>query len=234
MSSTTWFPPQDQQPLCVEINGTITLINNSSYIPNQGTASYMDTDNSDYRITYSVFNNESVATLEIHGDGSVVSGVTGDGGSVLHPGGGLLTVNGVHLNGSRVVPCPGAADGLSEITEDMKFTEEKFMSVIVYCCIFIVAAVGNLTVFITLFRNRSELFTTNISHEYSGIGESKWVASPSPMTNFFSISCSFLEDLFRPFLRVGTPTYEKHPFTHQYTVIFNSNLKRHCWPDNFL
>ncbi len=40
------------------------------------------------------------------------------------------------------------------LPEDMTFTEEKFMSVIVYCCIFFVAAIGNLTVFITLFRNR--------------------------------------------------------------------------------
>ena len=157
MSATTWFPPQDQ-PLCVEINGTVTLIN-SSYVPDQGTASYLDTD-SDYRITYRVLNNETIATLEINADGSM--SVTGEG-SAPYPG--LLAVNGVHLNGSRVVPCPGSS--LPEITEDMKFTEEKFMSVIIYCCIFIVAAIGNLTVFITLFRNRSDKFTTNISHKYS-------------------------------------------------------------------
>ena len=158
MSSTTWFPPQDQ-PLCVDINGTVTLIN-SSNVPNQGTSSYLDTD-SDYRITYRVFKNETIATLALNADGSVpVTGGGGVGGqgSVLSPG--LLAEHGVHLNGSRVVPCP---DGSPEMTEDMKFTDEKFMMVIVYCCIFIVAAVGNLTVFITLFRNRSELFPTNIS-----------------------------------------------------------------------
>ena len=149
MSSTTWFPPQDQ-PLCVDINGTVTLIN-SSNVPNQGTSSYLDT-NSDYRITYRVFNNETIATLALNADGSVP--VTGGGeGSVLSPG--LLAEHGVHLNGSRVVPCP---EGSPEMTEDMKFTDEKFMMVIVYCCIFIVAAVGNLTVFITLFRNRLEQF----------------------------------------------------------------------------
>ena len=151
MSSTTWFPPRDQ-PFCVDINGTITLIN-SSYVPNQGTPSYLDTD-SDYRITYRVSNNETIATLETNADGSMP--VTGEG-SVLSPG--LLAVNGVHLNWSRVVPCPDSS--LPEITEDIKFTEERFMAVIVYCCIFIVAAVGNLTVFITLFRNRWEIFTTN-------------------------------------------------------------------------
>ena len=162
MSSTTWFPPQDQ-PLCVDINGTVTLIN-SSYVPNQGTSSNLDTD-SDYRITYRVFNNETIATLTLNTDGSVpVTGGGGVGGqwSVLSPG--LLAEHGVHLNGSRVVPCP---DGSPEMTEDMKFTDEKFMMVIVYCCIFIVAAVGNLTVFITLFRNRSELLSINISHKQS-------------------------------------------------------------------
>ena len=131
-------------------HGTITVIN-SSNIPNQGTSSYLDTD-SDYRITYRVFNNETIATLALKADRSVpVTGGGGGGGegSVLSPG--LLAVDGVHLNGSRVVPCP---EGPPEMTEDMKFTDEKFMMVIVYCCIFIVAAVGNLTVFITLFRNR--------------------------------------------------------------------------------
>ena len=162
MLSTTWFPPQDQ-PLCVDINGTITVIN-SSNIPNQGTSSYLDTD-SDYRITYRVFNNETIATLALNADRSVpVTGGGGGGGegSVLSPG--LLAEHGVHLNGSRVVPCP---EGPPEMTEDMKFTDEKFMMVIVYCCIFIVAAVGNLTVFITLFRNRLELFHINIWHKHS-------------------------------------------------------------------
>ena len=162
MSSTTWFPPQDQ-PLCVDINGTITVIN-SSNIPNQGTSSYLDTD-SNYRITYRVFNNETIATLALNADRSVpVTGGGGGGGegSVLSPG--LLAEHGVHLNGSRVVPCP---EGPPEMTEDMKFTDEKFMMVIVYCCIFIVAAVGNLTVFITLFRNRLELFPINIWHKHS-------------------------------------------------------------------
>ena len=155
MSSTTWFPPRDQ-PLCVDINGTVTLID-SSNVPNQGTSSYLDTD-SDYRITYRVFNNKTIATL------APVTGGGGGQGSVLSPG--LLAEHGVHLNGSRVVRCP---DGSPEMTEDMKFTDEKFMMVIVYCCIFIVAAVGNLTVFITLFRNRSELFSTNISHKQPSV-----------------------------------------------------------------
>ena len=142
MKSSTWMPTPDQ-PLCIEVNGTYTVIN-SSFVTHQGTTSYLDNDSSDLRITHSALNNE---TMEIN----AVS-VPDDSDSTLNPG--YLPVNGLHLNDTPVVPCPNGSGGPPPIPEDMTFTEEKFMSVIVYCCIFIIAAIGNLTVFITLFRNR--------------------------------------------------------------------------------
>ena len=42
----------------------------------------------------------------------------------------------------------------SELPYDMTFNEPALMSVIVYCILFVVAAVGNLTVFVTLCRSR--------------------------------------------------------------------------------
>ena len=66
-----------------------------------------------------------------------------------------FTEHGYHLNGTPVVPCPTLHPLIPPtLPPEMRFTEEKFMSVIVYCCLFIMAAVGNLTIFITLFRNR--------------------------------------------------------------------------------
>ena len=139
MKSSTWMPTPDQ-PLCTEFNGTYTVIN-SSFVTHQGTPSYLDNDSSDTR---GALSNE---TMEIN----AVS-VPDDSDSTRNSR--YLPVNGLHLNGSPVVPCPNGSGGLPPIPEDMTFTEEKFMSVIVYCGIFIIAAIGNLTVFITLFRNR--------------------------------------------------------------------------------
>ena len=45
---------------------------------------------------------------------------------------------------------------------DMTFDEDNLMSVIVYCLLFLVAAVGNLTVFLTLFRNRHRKSRVNL------------------------------------------------------------------------
>lgn len=38
--------------------------------------------------------------------------------------------------------------------DDLKFTQNSLTVVLVYCALFLVAAVGNLTVFISLFRSR--------------------------------------------------------------------------------
>jgi gonadotropin-releasing hormone receptor len=40
------------------------------------------------------------------------------------------------------------------VPRDLVFGEEGLLSVIVYCVLFVIAACGNLTVFITLYRNR--------------------------------------------------------------------------------
>ncbi|XP_041371296.1 gonadotropin-releasing hormone II receptor-like [Gigantopelta aegis] len=40
------------------------------------------------------------------------------------------------------------------LSNEMVFNDDTLVSVIAYCCLFVVAAAGNLTVFITLFRNR--------------------------------------------------------------------------------
>lgn len=45
---------------------------------------------------------------------------------------------------------------------DMTFDEDNLMSVIVYCLLFVAAAVGNLTVFLTLFRNRHRKSRVNL------------------------------------------------------------------------
>lgn len=37
---------------------------------------------------------------------------------------------------------------------EMTFSSDNLVSVIAYCCLFVIAAIGNLTVFITLFRTR--------------------------------------------------------------------------------
>ncbi len=65
------------------------------------------------------------------------------------------TDQGYHVNGTVVVPCPTLYPLIPPtLPPEMRFTEEKLMSVVVYCCLFLMAAVGNLTIFITLFRNR--------------------------------------------------------------------------------
>lgn len=47
-------------------------------------------------------------------------------------------------------------NGTSEMLPmDLVFTDENMVSIVAYTCMFIVAACGNLTVFITLFRNRN-------------------------------------------------------------------------------
>lgn len=38
--------------------------------------------------------------------------------------------------------------------DDLKFTQNSLTVVLVYCALFLIAAVGNLTVFISLFRSR--------------------------------------------------------------------------------
>lgn len=42
----------------------------------------------------------------------------------------------------------------SEVPREISFSSDNLMSVIAYSCLFVIAAVGNLTVFITLFRTR--------------------------------------------------------------------------------
>ena len=39
--------------------------------------------------------------------------------------------------------------------QELYFSDNNLFTVIAYCCLFVIAAVGNLTVFITLFRNRN-------------------------------------------------------------------------------
>ena len=56
-----------------------------------------------------------------------------------------MTENVSHTNLS-VYPPP--------MPREMTFSSDNLMSVIAYCCLFVIAAIGNLTVFITLFRTR--------------------------------------------------------------------------------
>ena len=51
---------------------------------------------------------------------------------------------------------------MSTLPRDMTFTEEALMSVIVYSVLFVIASIGNLTVFITLFRNRHRRSRVNL------------------------------------------------------------------------
>lgn len=47
------------------------------------------------------------------------------------------------------------------LPREMTFTSDNLMSVISYCCLFVIAAIGNLTVFITLFRTRKRKSRVN-------------------------------------------------------------------------
>ena len=51
---------------------------------------------------------------------------------------------------------------LPPLPKELYFTDDSAVSVIAYCCLFVVAACGNLTVFITLFRNRSVRSRVNL------------------------------------------------------------------------
>ncbi len=58
--------------------------------------------------------------------------------------------------------CDVGNKGSTELPREMRFNDDSLMSVIVYCILFLIAAVGNLTVFITLFRNRHRKSRVNL------------------------------------------------------------------------
>jgi hypothetical protein len=89
------------------------------------------------------------ATSKVLCMGSVSTGGA-DTGSTMAAG-----VNGRTTNGTGcVLDRSMAAPNNVQIPPEMIFTDDNMVSVIAYTCLFIVAACGNLTVFITLFRNR--------------------------------------------------------------------------------
>ncbi|XP_064608084.1 adipokinetic hormone/corazonin-related peptide receptor variant I-like [Liolophura sinensis] len=51
---------------------------------------------------------------------------------------------------------------MSDLPKEMQFTDDTLVSVVAYTCLFLVAAIGNLTVFITLFRNRNRKSRVNM------------------------------------------------------------------------
>lgn len=51
---------------------------------------------------------------------------------------------------------------MSNLPKEMQFTDDTLVSVVAYTCLFLVAAIGNLTVFITLFRNRNRKSRVNM------------------------------------------------------------------------
>ncbi len=57
------------------------------------------------------------------------------------------------LQGNETL-CPAQKSGPVQLPREMRFNDDSLMAVIVYCVLFVIAALGNLTVFITLFRNR--------------------------------------------------------------------------------
>ena len=70
--------------------------------------------------------------------------------------------NGTHMLCARNTSLPPALNGsdihclyaLPPLPKELYFSDDSAVSVIAYSCLFLVAACGNLTVFITLFRNR--------------------------------------------------------------------------------
>ncbi len=58
-------------------------------------------------------------------------------------------------NVSSYVRCTSVPRDLGLLPREITFNDDNLVSVIAYSCLFIVAACGNLTVFITLFRNRN-------------------------------------------------------------------------------
>lgn len=70
--------------------------------------------------------------------------------------------NGTHVLCARNTSLPPALNGsdiqclygLPPLPKELYFSDDSAVSVIAYSCLFLVAACGNLTVFITLFRNR--------------------------------------------------------------------------------
>lgn len=49
-----------------------------------------------------------------------------------------------------------------ELPEEMQFGMQHVVSITAYSCFFVIAAIGNLTVFITLFRNRNDRSRVNM------------------------------------------------------------------------
>lgn len=50
----------------------------------------------------------------------------------------------------------------AELPEGMRFGMQHVIAITAYSCVFVVAAIGNLTVFITLFRNRNDKSRVNM------------------------------------------------------------------------
>nr|KAG5708603.1 hypothetical protein BaRGS_033024 [Batillaria attramentaria] len=78
--------------------------------------------------------------------------------------------NGTHVLCAHNTSLPDSLNGsgiqclyeLPPLPKELYFTDDSAVSVIAYACLFIVAACGNLTVFITLFRNRSMKSRVNL------------------------------------------------------------------------
>ena len=99
-------------------------------------------------VTYNVSNDRDMAFLGQGYVTNVTDNVTGGPGDVM---------TGYNVTGTvTMITSP------QEIPREMIFTDDSLVSVVTYSLLFFIAACGNLTVFITLFRNRHRRSRVNL------------------------------------------------------------------------
>ena len=90
------------------------------------------------------------------------------GNKVWRPGGRIFFGNGTtaedfwRTGAAMDRPGEGRPTESSVLPREMLFTDDSLVSVIAYSVLFVIAAIGNMTVFVTLFRNRHRKSRVNL------------------------------------------------------------------------
>ena len=84
----------------------------------------------------------------------------------------------------------------AELPREMTFSSDNLMSVIAYSCLFVIAAVGNLTVFITLFRTRRRKSRVNTFIMHLSIADLIVTFIMLPLETAWHITVSWLAGEF--------------------------------------
>ena len=109
---------------------------------------------------------------------------------------GVIPVTGGPTLSPRLVDCVTVEEGVGGETTilppDMTFDADNLMSVVVYCFLFVAAAVGNLTVFLTLFRNRHRKSRVNLFIMHLSIADLIVTFIMLPLETIWHITVSWL------------------------------------------